>query len=333
MSSSPGNAYTVCRYGVADESTHGGEDVPDYNESAYFNFLDPRSKIGGILRTGNRPTQGHREFSVNIKLPGGSIAFRAGREPSAENSRFGCGGLSFECTEPTRRWKLAFRGSLTLVAQPTRLAREPGRVLKSSPAEDCEIELEWAAGSPVFVLTADGSGRATPGETSTMGTDHYEQFGTVTGRVRIGNQTWLLADVPSMRDHTWGPRVWGTFDGEWMCAFLPGGTGMTLYSELQPSGKRAYSGAVMFDGKPHYVTSFDVFTAYDGGTSAEERFRSVLRAEGLPTIPLDGVISHFSPLTMGTPQNRTRLTSMLVEFVDGAGGGAFAEFLRPLPPK
>lgn len=333
MVSESAGTLTVCKYGVRDEGTHGGEGVPDYNESAYFNFFDPVAKIGGILRTGNRPTQGRREFSVNLKLPGGSLAFRAGHEPSTENLRFSCSGLQFDCEEPTRRWTLKFRGSLTIVAQPTRLAHEPGRLLKSSPTQECEIELEWRAVSPMFVLTADGSGRATPGETSLMGTDHYEQFGGVTGRIRLGKQVWLLADAPSMRDHTWGPRVWGTFNGEWLCGFLPDGSAMTLYSELQPTGKRAYSGALMFDGKPHYVSSFDVFTAYDGGAVPEDRFRAVLKVQGLPAMPLDGTISHFSPLSMGTPQHRTRLTSMVVEFVNGAGGIAFAEFLRPLPPK
>lgn len=56
----------------------------------------------------------------------------------------------------------------------------------------------------MFVLDREGTGKPTPGETSMMGTDHYEQFGTVSGRLRVGAQSWQLTDVPSMRDHTWG---------------------------------------------------------------------------------------------------------------------------------
>jgi hypothetical protein len=323
---------TICRYGVDDERVHGTAPYEkDFNESIYFNFLDARNKIGGILRTGNRPGSGYREYSVNIKLPGGAIAFRAGREECNENLTFGAAGLSLQVSEPTRRWTLSYRGNLTRVAQPARLGSNPGKTLKSSPSEACEIDLQWQAKSPMFVLSADGSGRATPGD-SLMGTDHYEQFGVVQGEVKIGQQRWHLHDIPSMRDHTWGPRIWGTYDGEWLCGFLPGGAGMTLYSELKPSGQRAFSGALVFEGKAYYVQSFDVFTAYDGSGVPEERFRSVLRAAGLPTIPLDGLISHFSPLTMGSGEHRTRLCSMVVEFVNGEGGGAFAEFLRPLPP-
>jgi hypothetical protein len=325
--------FTICRYGTADEGFHDAADTANFNESVYFNFLDPRTKIGGIVRIANRPSLGYKEFSVNIKLPGGGIAFRAAQEPSTSNAEFSAGGLTLSVSEGTRSWKIAFHGTLSLVSVPARLAHEPGRILKSSPVEHCDIELEWTAGSPMFVLNSDGSGKPTPGESSQMGTDHYEQFGSVTGRVALESQTWQLSKVPSMRDHTWGPRVWGSFNGEWMCVLLPEGTGMTLYSELQLAGKRVYSGAVVFDGKAYFVRSFDVYTHFDEGIDHGGRHRSVIVADGLPIFPLDGVINHFSPLSMATGEHRTRLTSMTVEFVGGAGGGAFAEFLRPMPAK
>jgi hypothetical protein len=326
-------SFSVCSYKAEDESPHPGWDMPDYNESVYFNFLDQRSKVGGVLRTGNRPTLGYKEFSVNLKLPGGSIAFRAGREDSDTNDEFSCGGLTLAVNEPTRAWDLTYHGSLSRVATPSRLASRAGLVLKSSPTDSCEIDLSWRAASPIFVLDPEGTGAPTPGETSMMGTDHYEQFGTVSGEISLGGQSWTIADVPSMRDHTWGPRVWGSFTGEWTCVFLPDGTGMTLLTELQPSGKRVSSGVIMFDGEPHYVRDYEVFTAYDGGPTPGGRHLSVVRADGLPAMPLDGVISHFSPVSMATGKHRTRLASMTVEFVNGAGGGALAEFLRPLPDK
>jgi hypothetical protein len=333
MSSIANEGFSICKYGTSDEFTHGGLDIENFNESVYFNFYDARSQIGGIVRTANRPSLGYKEYSVNIKLPGGAIAFRAAREENNTNEEFSCGGLTLVVDEPTQTWNISFRGSLTTVALPARLASQPGLVLKSSPIDECAIDLKWTAGGPMFVLDPEGSGNPTPGDTSRMGTDHYEQFGTVTGNITLGGQSWILGEVPSMRDHTWGPRIWGTFNGEWMCAFLPGGTGMTLYSELQPSGKRVSSGVVMHNGKQHFVRKFEVMTAYDGGASHEDRHRSILQADGLPTLPLDGVISHFSPMTMATGEHRTRLASMTVQFLGGAGGFAFAEFLRPLPPK
>jgi hypothetical protein len=324
------DAFSVCKYRMEDEQIHPDGGAENYNESAYFNFLDPGMKIGAILRVGNRPTLGYREYSVNMKLPGGSIALRSGREQSEANSGFACAGLTLTCEDPTRSWSVSYLGTLSHVTTPARLARNPGRVLKSSSDLPCEIHLEWRAHTPMFVLSPDGGGAASPGATSTMGTHHYEQFGTVTGRIRLGSHCWELADVPSMRDHSWGPRVWGSFVGEWTCGFLPGGTGMSLCSEMQPNGLRVCSGAVIFNGEPHFVQDWEVLTDYDGGASIEPRHRSVLRAEGLPTMPLDGRIAHFSPLAMGTGEQRTRLASMTVEYLGGAGGMAFAEFHRPI---
>src|SRR5262245_46090595 len=105
--------FTLCKYAAADETVHAARGN-NFNESVYVNFFDTRTKLGGILRTGNRPGLGYREFSVNLKLPGGTIAFRAGREESQENREFACGGLRLQLVEPTRRWRLTFRGSLTL---------------------------------------------------------------------------------------------------------------------------------------------------------------------------------------------------------------------------
>jgi hypothetical protein len=322
-------AFSVCKYTAADESPHASLGADNYNESVYFNFLDPRSLVGGILRVGNRPTLGYQEFSVNLKLPGGGIAFRAARETSDTNDSFSCGGLRLEVDEATRSWHLTFSGSLSTIAMPSRLAHRPGLVLKSSPTETCEIDLRWEASSPMFVIDPSGSGNPTPGKDSMMGTDHYEQFGAVTGTIALGDRSWRIANVPSMRDHTWGPRVWGTFTGEWMSGFLPDGTGFTLYSELEPSGARVSSGVVMFEQQPHHVRDFQVFTDYDGGATYAGRHCSVTYADGLPAMPLDGVINHFSPMSMATGKQRTRLASMTVSFV--GGGSALAEFLRPLP--
>src|ERR1700761_9033218 len=80
---------TICRYGADDEGVHSAASADEhFNESVYFNFFDTRNKIGGILRSGNRPGLGYREYSVNLKLPGGAISFRAGREDSRENRQF-----------------------------------------------------------------------------------------------------------------------------------------------------------------------------------------------------------------------------------------------------
>ncbi|GAC54118.1 hypothetical protein [Gordonia amicalis] len=96
--------FTVCKYGADAEGTHEYAGVHNFNESVYFNFVDPISQLGGLVRIGNRPGLGYSETSVQLTLPGGAIAFRAGRIKREDNDDFRGGqGLDIVITEPTRK--------------------------------------------------------------------------------------------------------------------------------------------------------------------------------------------------------------------------------------
>ena len=47
----------------ADEYMHPGPE-PTFNESMYFNLYDPDARLGGFVRIGNRPNEGHAEMTV-----------------------------------------------------------------------------------------------------------------------------------------------------------------------------------------------------------------------------------------------------------------------------
>lgn len=321
--------YTACSYGPDAEGTHDHSGVPNYNESVYVNFLDPVSQLGGLLRVGNRPTLGYKEASVQLTLPGGVIAFRAGREPRESNEDFTSQGLSFAVKEPTRSLSIRYAGSVARIATPSRMADRPRLVLKNSPAEACSIDLTWQASCPLFVTDPAGEGDCTPGS-SVIAADHYEQFGRVSGEVTVGSRTWVLDAVTSMRDHSWGPREWSSFTGEWICAHFADGTAISAYSETEDSGARSAGGVVYTGGSFHKVTDFKVFTDYAGEATYNGRYHAILRAEGLPLIPLDGSIRHLVPVTQATEDRRVRMAQMTVDFVGAEGGWAVAEFLRPI---
>jgi hypothetical protein len=320
--------YTVSAYGFDAESTHDAAGIANFNESVYVNFLDPVSRLGGLLRIGNRPTLGYREASIQLTLPNGAIAFRAGREHSSGNDDFATQGLSVTVERPTRSLHLGYDNSVAYVRSPAGLAENGRATLKSSPSVPCRVDLRWEASSPMFAL--DESGDVTPGD-SQFGTDHYEQFGTVAGTVSVGDATWRLEAVPSMRDHSWGAREWSSFTGEWLCAALADGTRITAYSETGSSGVHHSSGFVVTpQGGFHRVVGMDVHSVYDGSPTYAGRYLVVLQAEGLPTLPLDGTIRHFVPVTQRTEDRGVRMAQMTVDFVGGHGGSAVAEFIRPL---
>lgn len=327
MTSQP---FTVCKYGLDAEGTHDFAGIDNFNESVYFNFVDPVSQLGGLVRIGNRPNLGYSETSVQLTLPGGAIAFRAGRTPCDTNDSFSGQGLEITIKEPTRTAEIKYRNSVARVTHPSLMAEQGRIALKNAPAEECEISLSYTASSPMFVINGDGDGDCTPGS-STIASDHYEQFGHLSGTIRIGKRTWVLDEVTSFRDHSWGPREWASFTGEWVAGWLMDGTAFSAYGEYEPSGVRVSAGAVLTtDGVAHPITDYRVLTDYAGESTYAGRHTGIISAEGLPTIIVDGSIRHFVPVTQRTEDRAVRMAQMTVDLAEGHGGWAVAEFLRPI---
>lgn len=322
--------FTNCQYGVDAELTHDFAGIDNFNESVYFNFVDPISQLGGLIRIGNRPTLGYTETSVQLTLPGGAIAFRAGRAPSETNDEFAGQGLEVVVKEPTRTIEISYRNTVARITYPALLADRGRIALKNAPSEECEISLTFEASVPMFTITEDGDGDCTPGS-STIASDHYEQFGHISGSVRVGGRTWTVEKVTAFRDHSWGPREWASYTGEWLAGWLADGTALSAYGEFEPSGVRVSGGVVITpDGVFHPITDYSVHTDYAGEAVYHGRHVAVVTAEGLPTLVLDGSIRHFVPVTQRTEDRALRMAQMTVDFAEGHGGWAAAEFLRPI---
>ncbi len=71
----------------------------------YFNFVDPISQLGGLVRIGNRPGLGYSETSVQLTLPGGgrSRSVRDGSSGRTTTISAVGRGLDIVITEPTRK--------------------------------------------------------------------------------------------------------------------------------------------------------------------------------------------------------------------------------------
>src|SRR5262249_57487189 len=63
-----------------DDYLHPLEADPTFNESRYYNFSGTESggatsDVGGWIRMGNRPNEGHAEMTVCLYLPDGRVGF------------------------------------------------------------------------------------------------------------------------------------------------------------------------------------------------------------------------------------------------------------------
>ncbi|MBB2771351.1 MULTISPECIES: hypothetical protein [Mycolicibacterium] len=320
--------FTACQYGPDAEFTHEFAGIEKFNESVYVNFVDPVSEVSALMRIGNRPTLGYSEATVQLTLPGGKIALRAGRQPNETNDKWSTQGLEIAPKDATRTWEVNYRNTVALISTPSLLADRGRQALKNSPSLECEISLTFEASVPMF--TIEEGGDCTPGS-SQIATDHYEQFGHVSGSVRVGSTTWTVDRATSFRDHSWGPREWASYNGEWLAAWLADGTAITAYGEFEPNGVRVSGGVVITpDGVFHPIRDYTVYTDYAGEATYDGRNTAVIAADGLPTMVLDGTINHFVPVTQRTADRAARMGQMSVRYANGHGGWGIGEFLRPI---
>ena len=92
-----------------DEYTHTPDAASNYNESMYFNVFDPKAKIGGWFRLGNRPNEGQAEMTTCLYLPDGRVAFMYGKPKISDNAAMTAFEPMIPCTNGVKStpWPLS----------------------------------------------------------------------------------------------------------------------------------------------------------------------------------------------------------------------------------
>jgi hypothetical protein len=171
--------FTACHYGVDAETTHDPAGISNYNESVYVKFVDPLSEVSALMRIGNRPTMGYSEATVQLTLPGGRIALRAGRKPNESNDEWAGQGLEIAVKEDTRTWAVKYRNTVALINTPSLLAERGRQALKNAPSLECEIALTFRGSVP---MSPRRGRRLHPGQLA----DRHRPLRAVRSRQRIG---------------------------------------------------------------------------------------------------------------------------------------------------
>jgi hypothetical protein len=168
----------------ADDCTQPVGPEPSFNESMYFHFHDPQHGIGGFFRLANRPNEGRGERTACLFLPGRRVAFGFERPEVHDNEALRGAGLTFAVETPFQRLGVEFDGIVHLLTEPAAMAN-PKSALARSALLDCSATLSFAAAAPAYAETFDGDGES-------FAPNHYEQLMTVTGQIRLGDQTLAI---------------------------------------------------------------------------------------------------------------------------------------------
>lgn len=310
----------------SDEYMHPGPE-PTFNESMYFNFHDPAAELGGFVRLGNRPNEGHAEMTVCLYLPDGRVGFMFKRPEITHNERFDAGGARFAVVEPFEQLEVSFSGKVVLLDQPLDMA-DPRQAFTDNPYDTAEVRLTYAGVSTPFGGEPEES-HERPGEEFAKG--HYEQLVRATGTVTVGGDTWGV-DGFGLRDHSWGPRTWqAPWYYRWLTVNFGDGTGM-MVSRIARQDGPGTRGGFLWDGSGlHLVRDVQLSTEWEGEDAYHHRIRASfttarededLDGDGVVTRELTGEVLNLIPLRNRRDGRVTRISEGMTRWTLDAALGS-----------
>lgn len=320
------------RLDPVDEYMHELGPEPNFNESMYFNVVDPSSGVGGFFRVGNRANEGTGEMTVCLYLPGQRVGFMFKRPEVTSNDAFDSAGLRFTVVEPFEELTVAYDGKVVLLDDPLQLA-DPKAAFTSNPYAEAQVRLTFTRVSDMFGGEPDEP-HEKPGEEFAKG--HYEQLVAGRGSIRVGDEEWAI-DGFGLRDHSWGPRYWqAPWYYRWLTANLGPDFGFMASRVARRDGEGTRGGFVWEDGHLHLCDRCEVSTEWTDGGTYHERVRATLgSSRSGREWSITGDVRTMVPLRnrRQSPDGEwlhTRigegLTQWTVDGVDGSGWG-LSEYL------
>ena len=191
-----------------DEYRHEATDEPLWSESWYFDFADPAQGVGGWIRLGLIPNQGHAWINALVCGPGlPTIAVLDFAAPlPADHTRVRTDGIELnqDVAEPLRTYRVSLRGRGQAHDDPAQLLQE-----ETGRPVELVLDLTWSSVGQPYQY------RVSP---------RYEIPCTVSGTVSADGRTYTFTDVDGQRDHSWASRDWWGMDWVWSAFHLEDGT-------------------------------------------------------------------------------------------------------------
>jgi hypothetical protein len=259
----------------ADEYMHELTEESNFNESMYFNVVDPASGVGGWFRLGNRANEGTGEMTCCLYLPDGQVGFMFKRPEVTTNDAFDAAGMKFEVIEPFEHLRVTYSGKVVLLDDPLQLA-DPKAAFTGNPYAEAEVDITYTRVSDMFGGEPEES-HEKPGEEFAKG--HYEQLVKGVGSIRVGDREWAI-DGYGLRDHSWGPRYWqAPWYYRWLTANFGGDLGFMASRVARKDGEGTRGGFVWEDGELHLCDHAEVSTEWTDEGSYHQVVKGTLRSK------------------------------------------------------
>jgi hypothetical protein len=186
---------------------------PEWNESYYFVFYDKDKKIGGMSRIGFKPNKKEGMTFFFLFLPDGSVGgYHQEIQIKEFKDKLKVKGMIHDW-QVNGNWYFKFKGNMFFVENSLDLPKireNPGLIQK---IEKVEMNLLYTPLNEIYEYSKFMTPESLEiGKKS--GDKHWEQIGTCSGDLKIGESLHKIDNVMSQRDHTYGVRDW-TGIGDW----------------------------------------------------------------------------------------------------------------------
>ncbi len=310
-----------------DDYTHPLGPEPNFNESMYFNFFDPKQSIGGFIRIGNRANEGRAEVTVTVYLKDGRVLFTFKRAPIEHNDAFDAGGARFDVIEPTQKLRTVYEGSVLDLAEPRRMT-DPRKAFEESPKRRIRLDLVYDAVGPMYGSAGDEHESKRSADEQ-FAKAHYEQHMAVSGDLHLDGET-LHIEGYGLRDHSWGPRYWQAIDGyEWLTMNFGPDLGAMVSVIRRGPGEARTGGVVVRDGALEAIRNAEVSADYEENGLYHRTVTARIETASGEKHVIQGEVKGFIPLRNRREGLVTHIGEGMTEWRWGDRTGyGLSEFLK-----
>jgi hypothetical protein len=310
-----------------DDYTHPLGSEPNFNESMYFNFFDPKQSIGGFVRLGNRANEGRAEMTVCLYLEGGRVLFNFQRAQIDDNDAFDAGGMRFEVIEPSDKLRTTYRGSVVDLSDPTQMA-DPTSAFKNNPRRKISLDLIHEATGPMYGSSKDKQQEKLDADKQ-FAKAHYEQHMAVTGTLEIDGET-IRIDGFGLRDHSWGPRHWQAIESyDWLTLNFGRDFGAMVSIVRRDADNEKRGGVIVRDGELKLITKVEIEPEYEDNGLFHRALKVAIETHDGEALEISGEVKGFIPLRNRRGDMMTHIGEGMTEWRCGDQVGyGLSELLR-----
>ena len=322
------------------ESLHPFSQDYNWNESFYFNFMDPRNRIGGWTRIGILPNQ-ETDIGAMMLYAGGSrilATFQGGRT-AAEGKKFSLGDLDYLRLEPLKKWQLVYSGDMFDIDDSRKL---PELNLETLKLQNVEVDLVFEGVAPCFnfmnansralaeMIVGAGTRLKDLRDVSKISSHHYEQAGRINGTIKIGNRE-ISFSGGGIRDHSWGPRDWAAPRlWRWLSCHFDEELSFNL-TRIAITSVDVFNGFLTRDGVNYPLRRAALESELEEDGVTQKSLRFWFEDVGGEIIEVNGEVLTVIPILLESEGHRTLVNEALTEYRCGDKVGyGISEYLHQL---